>query len=405
MDDAPLKPDASPQSVAVEPDRPARVARSALESRARSLGRSALAGALLAALVGLTYWHASGSPTLDGAREAEQKSDFATALRLAREHLASRPWSREADRIVARCFSRLDFAQDAEPYYRAAGPLGLEDQHFRAYGITRANLRDRGIELYEEILKRKPDDVSALSMAAAVLITQSRWDAAKGMARRLVDAREDRATVYKPIVTATGNWTLRATDVASVPAMGYTLLAIVHHNLREHEAAVAAFEHVIDLDPALRSAPIEPSVFWTNFADDLTLAGRSEETIRYLTRVTGEIAEPALFDFLGQAYLQQSRFDDADANWRKALEINPNHVSSLLNLGRLELKRAQPEAAMKSLSRAARITPDSYELVYAMSLAQHQLGNELEARRHAEKADRLRRRNEKPSEPKKAAPG
>jgi tetratricopeptide (TPR) repeat protein len=406
MDDAPLMPEASTSSVALEPNRSSRSARLDIKARARSLGRMAMGGALLAALLGLTYWHAVGSSSLDRSREAEQKLDFVTALRLGREHLASRPWSREADRIAARCFSRLDFSQEAEPYYRAAGTLDLEDLHYRAYGIARANQRDRALEIYEEILKRKPDDASALSMAAAVLITQSRWDAVKGMARRLVDARAARATVYKPIVAGTGHWTLRPTEVASVPAMGFTLLAMVHHDLREHEAAVAAFEHVLELDPALRSAPVAPSVFWADFAQDLTLAGRSMDTIRYLTRATGELAEPALFDLLGQAYLQQSQFDDAETSWRQALEINPNHFPSLLNLGRLELKRTRPEAAMKSLNHAARIAPESYELVYAMSLAQHQLGNEKEARRYAEKADRLRRQTDKgPRELRKPTPG
>jgi tetratricopeptide (TPR) repeat protein len=395
MDDAPLMPEASAPAVAVEPDRRSRSARPHVKTRGRSLGRGLLAGVFLAGLLGVTYWHAQGSPLLDKAREAEQKSDFVTALRLAREHLASRPWSHEADGIAARCFSRLDFAEEAEPYYHSAEPLGLEDLHYRAYGIARANLRDRALEIYEQILKRDPEDASALSMAAAVLITQSRWDAAKALARRLIAARADRAMVYKPIVSTTAHWTLRQSEVSSVPAMGFALLAMVHHGFREYEAAVAAFERVLELDPGLRSAPVVPTVFWGDFAQDLTLAGRSMDAIRHLTPVTGELAEPTLFDRLGQAYLQQSLFDDAEASWRQALEINPNHFPSLLNLGRLDLKRSRPQAAMKSLEHAARIAPESYELVYAMSLAHQQLGNEAEARRFAEKADRLRRKTGK----------
>ena len=47
------------------------------------------------------------------------RGELTTCLRYSLDHLERRPWSREAALLAARCLSRLDFADAAEPYYRA----------------------------------------------------------------------------------------------------------------------------------------------------------------------------------------------------------------------------------------------------------------------------------------------
>jgi tetratricopeptide (TPR) repeat protein len=307
----------------------------------------------------------------------------------ALDHLDRRPWSREADRVAARCLSRLDFAEQAEPYYRWARTLSIEDLHYRAYGLVRANQRERAIKACKDILSRHPGDVTALRLEAGVLLSQSRWDEAKAVARRLVDTPPGPAPGYTP-TTVAGHWTLEPIQVASAPAIGYTLEAIVNHDLHEPEAAVAAFERVVELDPDLRSMPLQPSLFWFQFADDLLSAGRSADVIRYLKKETAARNDPGLMDLLGQAYLREALIDDAQRCWRQALAWDPNDFSAWLSLGRVELQRDRPEEAIRLLSQAAKLKPEAYEPAYSLTLAYRRLGREDEARRYEEKAHRLR---------------
>jgi tetratricopeptide (TPR) repeat protein len=252
-------------------------------------------------LLGLTAWNATRSPALTEARDAERRGDFANALRCALEHLARRPWSREADLIVARSFSRLDFADQAEPHYWRALLLSAEDEHYRAYGLVRANLRDRAIEAYQQILKRRPADVTALRMEAGVLLSQRRWHDVLTVARRLIAIPPVPAPFYVPITAAGGHWSLRRTEDASAPAIGYTLEGLVHHERantaadalessvqkNETAAAVAAFERVLALDPDLRAVPLERSSFWAYLTDDLRRLGRDADARRYQEKAHG----------------------------------------------------------------------------------------------------------------------
>jgi tetratricopeptide (TPR) repeat protein len=344
---------------------------------------------MLAGLLGLTGWNFTRSNALGEAQDAEGRGQFATALWKALDHLDRRPWSHEADRIAARCLSRLDFAEAAEPYYRWARTLTVEDLQYRAYGLVRANQRERAIKACKEILDRRPADVTALRLEAGVLLSQSRWDEAKAVARLLVEAPPGPVAGYAPIAVA-GHWSLEPIQVASARAIGYTLEAIVNHDVGEPEAAVAAFERVLEVDPLLRSAPLQPSLFWSQFAEDLLSAGRSADAIRYLTQETAARNDAGLMDLLGQAYLREGSVDEAQRCWRQSLAWDPNDHTAWLNLGRIELQRDRPQEAIRLLTQAVKLKPSSYEAAYSLTLVYRRLGQEDEARHYEEKAQRLR---------------
>jgi tetratricopeptide (TPR) repeat protein len=304
--------------------------------------------------------------------------------------------------VAARCLSRLDSAEQAEPYYRRALFLSAEDEHYRAYGLVRANLHDRAVGAYREILRRRPGDVTALRMEAGVLLSQGRWNDVLAVARQLTAIPPGSVPFYLPVTVAGGHWSLRLTEVASAPVIGYTLDGLVHHDLtttaadvldrdvHETGAAAAAFERVLALDPGLRSVPLEQSLFWAYFIEDLLRLGRSADAVRHLSQAAEDKDDPGLMELLGRSYAQQGSLDDAERCWKKALERDPNRFTAWLNLGRLELQRDRPGEAVRLLDRAAGIEPGSYETAYSLSQAYRRLGREGEARRYQEKADRLR---------------
>ena len=113
---------------------------------------------------------------------------------------------------------------EAEEFYRKATPLDLEDLHIRAYALVLANRREPAIRAYRDILDRRPDDVLALSRMAAVLISESRWAEVLDVGRRLI-------------------------QIPDGAVIGHTLTGVVHHNTRDPELAVFAFDRVVALDP------------------------------------------------------------------------------------------------------------------------------------------------------------
>ena len=74
---------------------------------------------LLTGLLALTAWNVTRSEALGQARRS-MRGELTTCLRYSLDHLERRPWSREAALLAARCLSRLDFADAAEPYYKRA---------------------------------------------------------------------------------------------------------------------------------------------------------------------------------------------------------------------------------------------------------------------------------------------
>jgi tetratricopeptide (TPR) repeat protein len=70
-----------------------------------------------------------------------------------------------------------------------------------------------------------------------------------------------------------------------------------------------------------------------------------------------------------------------EAGYSKALQIDENHLQSLINLGHIELQKKRYQEALDLYSRALEIWPDSPSALYNRALILHQLGRSPEERR------------------------
>src|SRR5438270_6155474 len=205
----------------------------------------AIRSLVLAGLLILTVWNHTRWEALGEAQAAYGRSDYVTGLRRACDHLDRSPWSREAARVAALCLSRLDFPAAAEPFYRKAGTLEVEDLHFRAFGLVRGNRRREAEAAYRQILLRRPEDPLALRRLGAELITMTRWREALEVAERLARTPDG--------------------EVDGLAMIG----AIQHHD--DKAMAAAAYKRVLEIDPGLRRLPRDREfrrVFWTQLTDE-----------------------------------------------------------------------------------------------------------------------------------------
>ncbi len=77
---------------------------------------------------------------------------------------------------------------------------------------------------------------------------------------------------------------------------------------------------------------------------------------------------------------------EAEALWRRAVEMAPAHFASLFNLGYLSVQRGEPAQAVEWLRRAARVNPKDFNTLYLLGTVyarQEKTGDALRAWREA----------------------
>jgi tetratricopeptide (TPR) repeat protein len=323
-------------------------------------------GLVAAGLLAVFAWSELHPADLARAEAAYQRNDLRTALRTAEGYLARRPFSRHAALLVARCLSRLGQPDQAETYYQKAGRLDVEDLHIRAYALVLNNRREPAIQAYRAILERRADDVLALSRMAAVLISESRWTDALEVAGRLI-------------------------KIPAGAVIGHTLAGVVHHNTRDSELAVFAFDRVLELDPDLKRMPLKPlSTFWTEYGHNLLVVGRWEEARRYLHRALDQRDDARVADLLGQSYYLEGALDEAERYWRLALQWDSERYGTWWRIGKLMLQRRRPAEAIEPLRRSTALAPKAVGPLYSLALVYRSLGRSEESQRVMEQIRRLR---------------
>ena len=336
-----------------------------VRSRPRRRVRFALLTSTVLLLSIVTAWNLTRSEALAEAERAYARGDLVGGLQQALDYLERRPWSRAATLLAARCLSRLDYADQAEAYYRRAGRLSLNDQQIRAYGLVRGPHPESAIPVYREILGVAPDNVTAMRRLAAVLLSRNDKDQLLELADRL-----DR--------------------VPAGQVIGAMLRGTVYHNDSNPQMAVASFEQVLRLDPKLEEMPAARPLFWTQLARDLIECGRIEDAGRYLDQALAAGPNPELTDLLGYTYFLRGEFEEAERCYRRAAESDPSLFDPHLNLAKLALQRRNQDEALRELNQARLLAPRRYGVLYSLALVYRQLGQTAEADKIQEEIKELR---------------
>ncbi|MHB1555851.1 MAG: tetratricopeptide repeat protein [Isosphaeraceae bacterium] len=317
-------------------------------------GRKTLAVVLLLAASLATAWNVARSDALEAGERAYARGDLAGSLQHALDHLDRQPWSRQAALLTARCLSRMDYAEQAEPYFRRAGRLALGDMQLRAYGLARGPHPEHAIPAYQQILEQAPDNVVAMRRLAGVLLSQS-------------DARRCLELAHR----------LESTPGGEV--FGAMLRGTVYHNQENPQLAVAAFERVLELDPQLEQISGTRKLFWTQLYRDLVECGRIEDAGQHLERALAGDQDADLMDELGSLDFLRGDLAAAERCYRQAVEWAPTFYRPHLNLAKLYVQLHRRDDALRELNQARALAPRRHSVVYSLALLYRQLGQTAEA--------------------------
>jgi tetratricopeptide (TPR) repeat protein len=109
--------------------------------------------------------------------------------------------------------------------------------------------------------------------------------------------------------------------------------------------------------------------------------GRTEEAGPFYARSAAASPDPLAYNNLGTWYQQRGDLEEAERNYRRAVEIKPQFAQAHDNLGIVYARRGDIERAIESFRTALRLDPGSCTAAINLGNALEQAGRPEEARR------------------------
>ena len=239
---------------------------------------------------------------------------------------------------------------------------------------------------YRAYLQQSPASAEALGNLGVVLARQSKYEGAAAAYRQ--------ALRIKPSLIA-----LRLN------------LGLAYYKMEKPELAAGQLQLYLKRDPANRQArqllatslletdrfveaagifesllPAEEFSVRLGLATAYVKLGRSADAQRLLAQLLGGSESPEAQVVLGQALLAENKLDEAEAAFRKALDLNPALAGVHFLLGAVKWKGQEIDDAIAEWRAEAARDPAHFEAVFALGAALAEKGDADEARAWLEKA-------------------
>jgi tetratricopeptide (TPR) repeat protein len=259
-----------------------------------------------------------------------------------------------------------------------AKPAGRSAAPSRAVAERVEDLLDKGNEArdtrkftdaetaYKEVLKLKPRDARAAYGLGNIYSDQQRWDDAEAAYRNSVTWAPNNADAYVALSvvlvqpSATGDNAKRFADAESFArrsiqidpknAVGWDRLGVA---LQARGLANKETEHsyrrAIELDPQF-------AVAYAHLARMLNRSGRQGEAAPLYEKAIELAKDPATLNLIADSLQGEQLWPQSEPVLKRALELDPNNLTSLLLMGRLLIvyKRFQEaEPYLKSATEVA----------------------------------------------------
>ena len=221
----------------------------------------------------------------------------------------------------------------------------------------------------QALLKRDPTDLPSRRLLGRIYLRSlGDINAGNGQSEVVERAIEQYAEIYR----------LDPTDSESA-----LWLARLYRLRNEHDKAEEVLRGMLKEDP-----DNEPAI--EQLTQLLLDEGKAPEAIALLEDVTKRSPSPAMLDLLGDAYTQSHDLVNAEAAYRKAVELDPSELSHQRGLGQTLMAEEKYPEALEVYQKLTELMPDDADVYLRMAQIYrelHQLGkaedNLVKARQYA----------------------
>ena len=165
--------------------------------------------------------------------------------------------------------------------------------------------------------------------------------------------------------------TAAESDQNYAPAHG--MFGVVYMELRENKLAEQSFER------ALKLSPNDPDINH-NYGWFLCQTGREKDSTRYFLQALRNPLYPTPWRSYASAGICAVRTDDlpqAEDFFQRALKMEPDETTSLLNLSQIRYRQGKMEEARRMLSRYNKIVEPSAESLWLALRVERKLGERV----------------------------
>jgi tetratricopeptide (TPR) repeat protein len=245
-----------------------------------------------------------GMDAFNRGRIAEEKGDWEEALRQFERAIERNPRLTIAYLKAGDIYRRQGDYGSAEARYRAAAdlePRNFEAQYLHALSLQLLGRTTEAVRGYLRALSIKPDDFEAnLNLATAYLQLNE----------------PEQGIPYAE----------RAVRLNPRSAAARSNLGAIFAALDRHEEAVIEYQQAAEL------TPLTPPLL-LNLAESLGRTGRHAEMANVLRQALQLEPSAVAWERLGYAQFKLRQYAQAEASFRAAIEIDPNHYPALNGIG------------------------------------------------------------------------
>jgi tetratricopeptide (TPR) repeat protein len=164
---------------------------------------------------------------------------------------------------------------------------------------------------------------------------------------------------------------------------GYLLLSRMLMQANLPEAAADAAKKALQLTPRLPLAHFVLGEFYL-FKSDTEQALNEFDQEREINP-----ANPAVYDRLGDVYTRSGRYQQAQEALAKAISLDTSSTGPFIQMGKVLLRRNDPETSLLYLQRAEKMDPGNYMTHTLLGQAYRSLDREEEAKKEIDMASKI----------------
>ena len=155
------------------------------------------------------------------------------------------------------------------------------------------------------------------------------------------------------------------------------------------QEALSYAEKAVRLDPAFMKAYDQLGLCYAGLQQNDAAIGAYKQAIRLNQQQLARWPWPAMN--LGTLFLRLERLDEAEAQLRDSIRIDPSFPVAHYRLGQVLEKKSRDQEAITELEQAAKLDPTYPEPHYAMARIQRKIGNLQAAAREIQLFEDLRK--------------